>query len=213
MPDLTFQIETVEPTPGAATPQLSFKVRITNAIAEPIHSVALRVQVQIEPVRRRYTPAEHEHLKELFGEPERWSQTLRPLLWTNVNVSVPAFTGSTVVDVPVPCTFDFNVAVTKYIYGLENGDLPTILLFSGTVFHAGAVGLQIAQIPWDREASYRLPISVWKQMMDTYYPNTAWLCLRREVFEQLNEFRSRNGLPTWEQALERLLGCTAEVKS
>jgi hypothetical protein len=213
MPDLKFQIETVEPTAGAATPQLAFKVRITNATEEPIHSVALRAQVQIEPVRRRYTPVEQEHLKELFGEPERWSQTLRPLLWTNVNVSVPAFTGSMLVDVPVPCTFDFNVAVTKYIYGLENGDLPTILLFSGTVFHAGGMGLQIAQIPWDREASYRLPITVWKQMMDAYYPNTAWLCLRREVFEQFNEFRSRHGLPTWEQAMERLLGCTAEVKS
>jgi len=113
----------------------------------------------------------------------------------------------------VPCTFDFNVAVTKYIYGLENGDLPTTLLFSGTVFHAGAVGLQIAQIPWDREASYRLPVSGWKQMMDMYFPNTAWLCLRREVFEQLYEFKSRHGLPTWEQAVEKMLGCTAEVIS
>jgi hypothetical protein len=169
--------------------------------------------VQIEPVRRRHTPVEQAHLKELFGEPERWSKSLHPLLWTNANVSVPAFTGSILVDVPVPCTFDFNVAVTKYIYGLENGDLPTSLLFSGTVFYAGGVGLQVAQIPWDREASYRLPVRAWKDMMDLYYPNTAWISLRRDVFERLYEFKSRYGIPTWEQTIERMLGVAAEVKS
>jgi Family of unknown function (DUF6084) len=212
MPDLHFQVEDASATPNAATPQISFKVRITNSEPEPIHSIALRVQVQIEPVRRRYTNAEKEHLRELFGEPERWSTTLHPLLWINTNVNVPAFTGTTVIEVPVPCTFDFNVAMTKYIYGLENGELPTSLLFSGTVFHAASTGMQVAQIPWDREASYRLPISVWKEMMDLYYPDTAWISLRREIFEKLNEFRAAHGISSWEQALERLLA-TAEVKS
>ena len=213
MPDLRFQVEDAAATPNAATPQLSFTVRITNSESEPVHSIALRAQVQIEPVRRRYNATEHEHLKELFGEPERWSKSVHPLLWTNANVNVPGFTGSTVVELPVPCTFDFNVAVTKYIYGLENGELPISFLFSGTVFHAGRVGLQIAQIPWDREASYRLPVRAWKEMMDLYYPNTAWVCLRREVFERLYDYKSRHGIPTWEQALERMLGLTAEVRS
>jgi hypothetical protein len=213
VPDLHFQVEDVHATPNAATPQLSFKVRIKNSEPEPVHSIALRSQVQIEPVRRRYTPTEQEHLKELFGEAERWSQSLHPLLWANVNVTVPGFTGSTVADIPVPCTFDFNVAVTKYIYGLENGELPTSLLFSGTVFNAGRMGLQVAQIPWDREASYRVPLRVWKEMMDLHYPHTAWLCLRRDVFERLYEFKARHGIPTWEQTLERMLGLTAEVKS
>lgn len=213
MPDLRFQVEDAAATPNAAAPQVSFKVRITNSEPEPVHSIALRAQVQIEPVRRRYTAAEQEHLKELFGEPERWSKTLHSLLWTNANVSVPGFTGSTVIDLPVPCTFDFNVAITKYIYGLETGELPTSLLFSGTIFYAGAVGLQVAQIPWDREASFRLPVRAWKEMMDLYYPDTAWICLRRDVFERLYEFKSRYGIPTWEQTLERMLGLTAEVKS
>ena len=213
MPDLHFEVENVVATPNALAPQLSFKVRITNSVPEPIHSIALRVQVQIEPVRRRYTAAEQEHLKELFGEPERWGTTLHPLLWTNANVNVQGFTGTTVIDVPVPCTFDFNVAITKYIYGLENGELPTSLMFSGTVFHAGRIGLQVAQIPWDREASYRVPVRVWKEMMELYYPNTAWISLRREVFERLYEFKARHGIATWEQALERLLGTTARVGS
>ncbi len=213
MPDLHFQVEDATPTPNSAVPQLSFKVRVTNSEPQAVHSIALRVQVQIEPTRRRYSAAEQEHLKELFGEPERWSKSLHPLLWTNANVNVPAFTGSTVIDVPVPCTFDFNVAMTKYIYGLENGELPTSLLFSGTIFYAGQMGLQIAQIPWDREASYRLPVRVWKDLMDLYYPGTAWIALRRDVFERLYEFRSRYGLATWEQALERMLGEAAGAKS
>jgi Family of unknown function (DUF6084) len=213
VPDLHFQVESVASTRSAITPQLTFKLRITNSEGNAIHSVALRAQVQIDPVRRRYTPAEQEHLKELFGEPERWSSSLHPLLWTNTNVTVPGFTGSTVVDVPVPCTFDFNVAVTKYIFGLEEGEIPTSLLFSGTVFHAAQAGLQVQQIPWDREASYRMPVSVWKEMMDIYYPNTAWLCLSRESFERLYAYRARHGIPTWEQTFERLLGVTVGVNS
>ncbi len=212
MPDLRFQVEDVVPTPNAASPQLSFKLRITNAEPEPIHSIALRAQVQVEPVRRRYSSEEQQKLKTLFGEPEQWSKSLLPLLWANVNVNVGAFTGSTLIDLPVPCTFDFNVAMTKYIYGLDGGELPTSLLFSGTVFHAGQMALQIAQIPWDREASYRVPVRVWREMMDLYYPNGAWIQLRRDVFERLYEFKSHNGLPTWEQTVERMLDL-AEVKS
>jgi hypothetical protein len=198
--------------PNAATPQLRFKLSIANSEPEPVHSIALRVQVQIEPVRRRYTAEEQDRLKELFGSPEQWSKSLHPLLWANVNMNVSGFSGKTVVDVLVPCTFDFNVAMTKYIYGLENGDLPVSLLFSGTVFHAGRIGLQVAQIPWDREASYRLPVRIWKEMMDLYYPDTAWICLKREVFDRLYEFKSQHGIPSWEQALEQILGAAAGVK-
>jgi hypothetical protein len=213
VPDLRFQVETAEATPNAATPMLTFKVRATDSEMQPIHSIALRVQVQIEPTRRRYTPDEQEHLVDLFGEAERWSKSLHPLLWTNASVNVPAFDGSLVFDVGVPCTFDFNVAITKYLYGLDAGEIPTTLLFSGTVFHAGRMGLQVAQIPWDRDASYRLPIQVWKEMMDMYYPRVAWLCLQRDVFERLYRFKAQHGIPTWEQALERLLELTEEVRS
>jgi hypothetical protein len=212
MPDLQFQVESAAAVVRAATPQLAFKVRITNADPQPIQSMALRAQIQIEPTRRRYTAQEQENLQELFGEPERWSSSLHPLLWDNVNVNVPGFAGETTIDVPAPCSFDFNVAVTKYIYGLEDGELPTSLLFSGTVFYAGKVGLQIAQIPWDRSANYRLPVQVWKEMMEAHYPNTAWICLRRDVFEKLDEFRASHGLSSWEQALEQVLEA-ARVKS
>jgi hypothetical protein len=207
VPDLNFQIEGAERVAHAAAPLLVFKLRIESADAEePIHTIALRCQIQIEATRRHYDAKEQEHLLDLFGEPERWGQTLRTMLWDHTSVVVTPFQGSTLVDLPVTCTFDFNVAAAKYFAGLEDGEVPLLLLFSGTIFYEAADGaLQVAQIPWDKEAKYRLPVRVWKEMMYTYYPNSAWLCLRRDVFDRLYHYKMRRGIPTWEQALETLL--------
>ena len=142
----------------------------------------------------------------MFGEPQRWGQTLKSLLWAHCSVVVPGFSGSTVVDVPVPCTFDFNVATAKYFDALQGGEVPLLLLFSGTVFFAGPDGaLQVAQVPWSAESPFRLPVAVWKEMMEHYYPNSAWLRLRRDVFDRLNQYKMRRGIPTWEQAFESLM--------
>jgi hypothetical protein len=207
MPELYFSIEGAETVAHAAVPLIALKLRITNLPAtEDIHALMLRCQVQIEPARRTYLPPEREKLLDLFGEPERWSRTVRPLLWMNTSVAVPAFTDELVVDLQLACTFDFNVAATKYFHALDSGEVPLCVMFSGTVFYKGIdAALQVAQVPWDREANFRLPISVWKKMMDAYFPNTAWLCLRRDAFEQLYEYKVRHGLPTWEQAIARAL--------
>jgi hypothetical protein len=207
MPELHFQIEGAEAVAHTAAPLIALKIRITNLPAtEAIHTLTLRCQVQIEPTKRRYAPEEQKKLLDLFGEPDRWSRTLKPLLWMNTSVAVPAFTDNLLVDLQLPCTFDFNVAATKYFHALNNGEIPVCVMFSGTVFYSSADGaLQIAQIPWDREANFRLPISTWKEMMDLHFPNTAWLCLQRDVFEQLYEYKMRHGIPTWEQAIARAL--------
>jgi len=207
MPDLVFRVESAEPLPYSVSPHLVFKVRITNADAEEkIQSVMLRCQIQIETVRRQYNPKEQSKLFELYGEPERWGQTLKTLLWTHANVVVQPFTGSTFADLHVPCTFDFNVATTKYFNGLDDGEIPLCLLFSGTIFyhdHEGA--LQISQISWEKEANFRLPVSAWKEMMDHYYPNSAWLNIRMDVFEKLQEYKMRSACSSWDQAFEKLL--------
>ncbi|MDT5271273.1 MAG: hypothetical protein QOH49_3459 [Acidobacteriota bacterium] len=207
MPELSFQVEGAEVVSFAASPLLSFKLRIANADAgEQIQSVSLRCQIQIETTKRHYTAEEKERLRDLFGEPERWRHTLRAMLWTHATAIVTPFNGSTVVDLQVPCTFDFNVAATKYFAGLESGEVPLNLLFSGTVFYEGGErGLQAVQIPWDREAHFRLPVKVWEEMMEHYYPNSAWLRLRRDVFDRLNHYKMRRGIPTWEQAIESLV--------
>jgi hypothetical protein len=207
VPDLNFQVEGAEAVAYAASPLLSFKLRVTNLVAdEPIQTVALRAQIQIEAARRRYNEREQERLLDLFGEPERWGQTLRTTLWTHASLVMTPFCGSTLVELPVPCTFDFNVAATKYFAGLEEGEVPLLLLFSGTVFYEAADGaLQVSQISWEKEAKYRLPVSVWQEMMEFYYPNSVWLSLRRDVFDRLHQYKMRRGIPSWEQALESLL--------
>ena len=215
MPELHFQIEGAEAVPHAATPLIALKLRIANFPAtETIHAITLRCQVQIEPAKRRYVPNEQEKLLDLFGTPERWARTVKPLLWMNTSISVSRFTGELLVDLELPCTLDFNVAATKYFHALNSGDIPVAVMFSGTLFYEGSNGaLQISQVPWDRECIYRLPVSVWKDMMEMHHPNSAWLCLRRDSFEQLYNYKVRHGLPTWEQAIAKALaGESASAK-
>ena len=201
--------------PYAVAPTLAFQLRITNANTEEIiHTVALRCQIQIEVTRRRYALEEQGRMRDLFGEPERWSQTLRSLLWTHASVVVPGFRGSTMVDLPIPCTFDFNVAATKYFEGLIEGEIPIQVMFSGTTFYADPDGvLQVAPISWEQEARFKLPVKVWREMMEAYYPNNVWLNLRRDVFERLYQYKTQRGIPTWEQALETVLPVEETVSS
>ncbi len=212
MPDLQFQIDGAEAVQHAAAPLLALKLRVTNAPTDQaIHTLSLRCQIQIEPTRRRYAAAEQDKLRDLFGEPERWSRTVRSLLWMNTSMAVPGFTGTTVADLLLPCTFDFNIATTKYFHAMETGDIPLCILFSGTIFYRGEDGaLQVTQIPWDREANYRLPVEVWKGMMDQHYPNSAWLRLQRDTFDRLYAYKVRNGIPTWEQMLDKLVAREAD---
>jgi hypothetical protein len=211
MPELSFAVESAEPEPFAVAPLLRFKLRVSQRAAAghelvPIQAVTLHCQIRIDPGRRHYSAAEQEKLLDLFGSRGRWGETLRPMLWTHASVAVGPFTGDTLVELPVPCSYDFNIAVTKLFDALEQGEIPLSLLFSGTVFHEGDDGgLQVAQVPWDREAAFRLPVLVWKAMMERYYPNSAWLCLRKDVFDRLHEYKRHHGLPTWEEALESLL--------
>jgi hypothetical protein len=213
MPDLAFSVESAEPVPFSAAPAIAFKLRIANADPEEtIHTVVLRCQIQLEVARRRYTPREQAQMLDLFGEPDRWSQTLRSMLWTHASAVAPAFTGATSLDLQVPCTFDFNVAATKYFHGLESGEIPLLLMFSGTVFYAGHDGsLRVAPISWDKETKFRLPLKTWKDMMDAYYPNSVWLSLQKDVFERLYRYKMKHGIATWEQAFERMLAEKAEA--
>jgi hypothetical protein len=213
MPDLQFTIERTDVVPYAAVPMVVFKVRIANNPSnQMVHTVALRAQIQIEATRRKYNANEQAKLMDLFGEPDRWGQTLRSMLWTHASVVVPRFAGHTLADISVPCTFDFNIAATKYFHGMTSGDLPLCFQFSGTVFYQGEdETLQVAPISWDKEANYRMPVTVWKDLMDAYYPNSVWLSLQRDTFEKLYQYKVREGIPTWEETLERALTALAET--
>lgn len=216
MPDLSIQVATVKVVPFAAVPTLAFQLQIANASAgEDIHTIVLRCQIQIEVTRRGYTPQEQTRMLDLFGTPERWSQTLRNLLWTQTSVVVPAFAGPVATaDMNVPCTFDFNVAATKYFEGLSEGEIPLLMLFSGTVFYATDHSeLQVAPISWELEARSKLPVQMWREMMAVYYPNSVWINLHRDIFDRLYRYKIEHGIPTWEQALEQVLANEAMVRT
>lgn len=206
MPDLSFEIESAEVLEYAAVPSLVFKLRVENLDGEPIRSVSLNTQVRIAATQRHYEASEQERLLELFGEPHRWKDTLRSLLWTHTVIQVPQFSGNTVADMPITCTYDLEVAATKYFHALEDGEVPLEFLFSGTVFYTGEGGrLQTARISWEKEAEFRMPVRLWKEMMDHYFPNSAWIRLRKDAFDQLYNYKARMGFLTWEAAVEALL--------
>ncbi len=204
-PDLNFTIQSAEPLPFAAGPHIVFKLHVTNSSPRHIHTVILKCQIQLEVSRRSYTADEQARLQDLFGEPERWGETLRSLLWTNTSVIIPAFDQSITTDLQVPCTFDFNVAAAKYFAGLDDDTVPVTCYFSGTIFYENETGgLQAVQISWEKEAGYRMPVRIWRQMMDAYYPNAVWICLRRDAFERLYAYKTRHGIPTFDEAVLRV---------
>jgi hypothetical protein len=206
VPDLSLSVTGASVVPYAATPTIAFAVRIANDPSdERIHSIALRCQIRIEAARRQYDPARSAALLDLFGEPDRWSQTVRDMFWTHAYVHVPTFEGATAIELPVPCSFDFNVAATKYFHGLADGDLPLLFLFSGSVFYEAPDGsLQVFPISWEKESRFRLPAATWRELMEAYYPN-AWLTLRRDVFERLYRYKQQHGIPTWDAVIEHVL--------
>jgi Family of unknown function (DUF6084) len=207
MPDLNFKVTGVEPAARGLIPLLHFHLEVTNSPeTELIQAVILQAQVQIQSAHRPYDDEEREKLVDLFGTPDRWGQTLRNRLWAHANVSVRPFTRSTGAVLPIQCTYDLNVTATKYFYALKEGEVPLLFLFSGTIFYAAPDGrLQVQQISWDKECLYLMPVRVWQALMEHHYPNSAWVSLHRQVFERLYAYKRRQGLPTWEQTIERLL--------
>ena len=205
MSNYQFSVVDIFAEPYAAAPQLTARLRIRETTGQTIHAIALRCQVRIEPQRRRYEEADESGLRALFGERDRWAETLKPFLWMQSSAMVQGFTEITEVDLPLPCTYDFEVTGSRYLHAVSEGTVPLALLFSGTVFTKGANGFGVEQVPWDCEASYQLPITVWQQMVESYYPNTGWIRLDHDVLDSLAEFRSSHGLTTWEETLQTLL--------
>ncbi|MET3921154.1 DUF6084 family protein [Arthrobacter sp. UYEF20] len=209
MTELTFAVVDIQPEPYAAAPQLTARLRLTESTGATIHAIALRCQVRILPQRRGYSDEEERGLLDLFGGRGRWPNTLKSFLWLQCSTMVQGFTGSTEADLPLPCTFDFDVAASKYLHALRDGEIPLELLFSGTVFTKGQTGFGVEQVPWDLEASYRLPVAAWHRLMDQYFPNAGWIRLDRDALAALSEYKSARGLTSWEATVESLLAAAA----
>jgi hypothetical protein len=205
-PELSFEVQRATVLAHAAVPTLSFELRIDGPQGVAIRAVLLNVQIQIAARRRGYDQGDEQRLVELFGTPDRWGATLSTLPWVRTTVAVAPFRDSTVVELPVACSYDLEVAASKYFNGLDRGEVPLEFLFSGSVFYANGAGqLQTARITWESEAEFALRVRIWKEAIERHFPGAAWLRLDRESFERLNDYKSRNALPTWEAALDSLL--------
>ena len=205
MSELKFRVEDVQPERYAAVPTLLFALQVENDDDPMVHTVALRCQIRIEPQRRTYSPEEESRLAELFGDTPRWGDTVKPFLWTSVSQMLPAFQKSSRVQLSVPCTYDFEIAASKYLHSLEGGEIPLALIFSGTIFTKTASGFTVSQVPWHSDAPFRMPVKVWHEMMDLYYPNSGWLRLRRDTLDKLLKLKAALALPTWDDVLDALI--------
>lgn len=202
---LVFDCLDVTPDRFAASPLLNARIRISETTGDQIHAMALRCQIRIEPQRRTYTDLQREVLYDVFGEPRQWGDTLRPLQLANVSCSVPSFSGSIEVDLPIPCSYDLEVTAGRLFDALEDGEIPLLFLFSGTVFLRGESGFEIAQVPWDKETTFRFPATRWRELIDMFYPGEGWLRLNRDTIDELRQFKNSRALPTWDNTVETLL--------
>lgn len=205
MVDLDFTCTGADADRYAATPLIQLHLRIEETTGTPVHALALRCQIRIEPIRRRYDDEEAEGLADLFGDRSRWGETLKPLQLAFVTQMVPGFTGATDVDLQLACSYDFDVAAHKYLYAVREGGVPLLLLFNGTIFTGSPGTLSVTPVAWQKETTYELPVAVWREAMDQHFPGAAWLRLRQDTFDRLYRYRTREALPGWDDAIERLL--------
>ena len=205
MIDLSFTCTQVGSVAHAAGPTLVFRLRVTAPESVSVHAIALRCQLRIEPLRRTYRDSEAEALSDLFGDRSRWGSSLLPIQFAHASIMVPAFTGHIDVDLHVPCTYDLDLAATRYFEAVDEGGIPMRLLFSGTAF-AGPGGFQVEPVSWDREAAAQVPVAVWRGMFEEHFPGCGWLRLPRATMNALVDYRSSRALPSWEATIESLLG-------
>ena len=211
MPHLTFQVLSVRTDPLSVAPTLIFTLKTENSDEnEEVVSIILRCQINIEAQLRLYDPdgEEAERLFEIFDRPNKFGTTLRSLVWAQTTVLVPRFIGSGSFEVPIVFTYDYEVTSAKYFSAIKSGEIPIAFLFSGTILYKEPTDdgrIQISRIPSDTESAYRLPLATWKLAVEDYFPNSAWLRLQRDTVEKLYAYKVRKGVPTLDQALQRLI--------
>ena len=204
-PDVRFTVLDVKPERYAVSPILEAHLSVSSASDEPIHSIALRCQIRIQPRRRTYTDEEAAGLLDMFGPRARWATTQQSFPWLHATAMVPGFTGATGATLPLQCTYDLEVASSRYFHALRAGTIPLQFLFSGTIFGGRACGLQVRHVSWDCEDCYDMPVSVWRCLIGQHYPDTGWLRLRHDSIAALSEFKARHGLLDLDDAISTLL--------
>jgi uncharacterized protein DUF6084 len=211
IPEPDFEVLGVRPVKHAAAPMLMVDLEVRDSSGLEIYMVALTVQLMIEPARRTYDDTTRAKLMELFGAPERWAVTTRSLVWSRLDVLVPSFTGSTTVSIPISCHYDLELAATKYLHSLPDGQAPCAMHFNGTIYYRDEHGaLQMVLVPWSASIDFKLPVEVWQTTIAHYYPNTAWVGMRTQTLEALQQRKLTLGAATVDAAIVQLLALNEE---
>jgi hypothetical protein len=202
-PGLAFTVEGAEAKIESATPAIDFRLAI-DAGGAAVRSLVLDVQVRLAVSARPYGAATRARLSEVLGELGGRGM-VGSLFWARVVVTVPPFEGTARIEVPVPCTYDTEVAVAKYFQAVADGTVPVEMLFSGSVFWSEDGALRTARIPWDREARYELPVAVWRRVMDLHFPGASWIRLDPHTFDRLATWKAERSIPTWDRVIGELI--------
>jgi hypothetical protein len=208
--ELSVDVLAARAEPYSSGPTITWTLRLAEHSGAQVHALALHAQVRIEPGKRRYDVDEQDRLVTLFGSPHQWGGSLHPFLWATLDTVVPGFENETEVELQMACTYDFEVAGSRYLHALRAGDVPVALLFSGTVFHRGEAGFTVEPVPWHLDATYRLPVSVWREVIDQHFPGEGWLRLSRPTIDRLDRYRTAQVLPTWDETVAALLTAAGE---
>lgn len=205
-PEPSFEVVGARVPRLAAAPTLAFDVAIAEPSGRQVFTIALAVEIAIEPAERSYDPETRQRLTELLGAPDRIGAPVRSLPWARVDVLVQPFREATTVAVPVPCGYDLEVAAANYFRSLADGEVPLQFHFNGSVYYGDGDGrLQIVQISWEESSGFRLPVAVWQRMIDSFYPGRGWVPAEAEAIERLRRYKLERGLPSYGAALEALL--------
>jgi hypothetical protein len=206
VPEPEFAITGAAHLAYAAAPTMVFTTTASESSGREIQSMALSVQVMLDPAKRGYDPETRERLAELFGPPASWTPSTQGLAWARVATVVPGFTGATTFALELPCTYDLEVAAAKYFYAVQDGEAPLSFHFYGTVFYRGPDGgLQVTPVPWSSSSEFRMPIAAWRAMIAEHYPGGGWIRVSHETLATLNARRAGRGLASFDACIEELL--------
>jgi hypothetical protein len=205
--DPVFTVLGVEAVEHALAPALRFQLHVSDPEGRAIYAIALQTQIQVDPARRSYDALTRERLVELFGAPERWGATTHSFNWARVDCLVPSFTGATSFALEVPCTYDLELAASKYFYSLRDGLVPLSFHFTGMVLYRDqGEQLRVTGVPWSCSARWSMPVEAWKTTMASTYPGGGWIRLSTETLDALQSHKAREGHHSFDATVAELLG-------
>jgi Family of unknown function (DUF6084) len=204
--DPAFTVLGVEPVAHALAPTLRFQLHVSDPEGRAVYAIALSAQIQVDPARRAYDAATRERLVELFGAPERWGATTHSFQWARVDALVPSFTGATSFSLEVACTYDLEVAASKYFYSLPDGLAPLSFHFTGMVlYRAEDATLRVTAVPWSCSARWSMPVEAWKRAIADQYPGGGWVRLSTETLDALQRRKAQHGDHSFDATVAGLL--------